>query len=589
VAASGSAACMPCRLARPKTVTTSMEIYILRDGAQIGPFSEETTHRLLTQGSVLPTDLAWQAGSPKWIPLQNVLAPGPATKTVAEPPAPPRPAPEPAPAKAPAPSPAPVAEQKPAAPAKTAADSAPAPAARKTSSEPASAKQKAFLSYIGATFQDDIGKEEAALLVNDAMEHPKDPARLARWTEDRLRLHPDLYAAELQARKENRSNRFFELAETEGEECFDGLTKAHCQVLVGYLDVKYPNWDAKEADATWNYFYPAIAEKFPDVVRKEWRSKLKYPSGPKVAAELKGPGPARMGTNRHRPSPVAAMFKGLSIGAIAVAVFAAGIYIARHPVTSTTPATGNPAPAPGTGNAVASAEKSARPEMTPAEKALTFPEAKTGEHRQKRRPETAITEPAPKASSPAIPATPAPAPAITAPNTVAEATPAATVPVETVPAVPPAPADPTMQAAPDSNSLFGAPTATTPAPAPAPAATAPADATPADGATAKAGNSSLDSLFGPPTTTPSGAAAPAPAPAPAVAPTTVAAPPTAPATPAQKEVVLTKPVEVPVAFGVAKLPIGTHLRFVTHEGTVVKVAYMNQVVSIPASSTDVVP
>jgi hypothetical protein len=51
--------------------------------------------------------------------------------------------------------------------------------------------------------------------------------------------------------------------------------------------------------------------------------------------------------------------------------------------------------------------------------------------------------------------------------------------------------------------------------------------------------------------------------------------------------VLTKPIEVPVAFGKAKLPAGTHLRFVSHEGAVVKANYLNQVIAIPAASTDV--
>ena len=38
-----------------------MNIYILREGNQEGPFSEEATQNMLKQGSVLIGDLAWRA------------------------------------------------------------------------------------------------------------------------------------------------------------------------------------------------------------------------------------------------------------------------------------------------------------------------------------------------------------------------------------------------------------------------------------------------------------------------------------------------------------------------------------------------
>src|SRR4029079_19086419 len=60
----------------------------------------------------------------------------------------------------------------------------------------------------------------------------------------------------------------------------------HCQVLMGYLDVRFQNWDAHDPATANEYFFAAIAEKFPQVVRKLWRGKFKFPNGPKVAAKL---------------------------------------------------------------------------------------------------------------------------------------------------------------------------------------------------------------------------------------------------------------------------------------------------------------
>jgi hypothetical protein len=266
-----------------------MDIYILRDGSETGPFSEEDTQRMLKQGEARITDLAWRPGMPEWIPLHSVIYP---------------------------------------------ASSAPAPAAPpieplRVPAEPATAKQKAFLSYIGVRFEPEITKEQAALLVNDAMENPQDPARVARWNVDRLKLHPDLYASEIQARKEQRANRFHQVCETEGAECLDGVTKAHCQVLVSYLDVKYPNWDANETEATWNYFFPAVREKFPQLVRKEWKDKLKFPQAPKVAPELvRRPVVA---VKRKRSSPLALLARGIALGLILVGVVVGVVYLQRHP------------------------------------------------------------------------------------------------------------------------------------------------------------------------------------------------------------------------------------------------------------------
>jgi lipoprotein NlpI len=50
-----------------------MEIHILRDGKQFGPYTEEESKAYLAQGSLLPDDLAWYEGQADWIPLSKLL------------------------------------------------------------------------------------------------------------------------------------------------------------------------------------------------------------------------------------------------------------------------------------------------------------------------------------------------------------------------------------------------------------------------------------------------------------------------------------------------------------------------------------
>jgi hypothetical protein len=50
---------------------------------------------------------------------------------------------------------------------------------------------------------------------------------------------------------------------------------------------------------------------------------------------------------------------------------------------------------------------------------------------------------------------------------------------------------------------------------------------------------------------------------------------------------LTKPVEVQLAYGKMKLPVGTNVKFVSQDGNLVRVAYLGTVLTIPAASTDI--
>ena len=119
-------------------------------------------------------------------------------------------------------------------------------------------------------------KDAAEELIAKATADPQNTKRLTAWEVDRLRLHPDLFNTEVHTRKEDRVQLFYDLCQTAGADMFTGVTKAHCQVLVAFLDVTYPRWDANRALATERYFFPAIAEKFPQLVNKAWRGRLHY-------------------------------------------------------------------------------------------------------------------------------------------------------------------------------------------------------------------------------------------------------------------------------------------------------------------------
>ena len=83
-----------------------MQIYVGKNGQQLGPFSLEEVNRKLADRTFAGTDLAWYEGAAGWAPLSGVSG------VVIPPPAAPTPAPIPAPAPAPI-QPAPVAPIRP--------------------------------------------------------------------------------------------------------------------------------------------------------------------------------------------------------------------------------------------------------------------------------------------------------------------------------------------------------------------------------------------------------------------------------------------------------------------------------------------
>jgi len=68
-----------------------MQVHVDRGGERFGPYNLEDVNAYLTNGTLLPTDQAWQDGMADWVPITQipgVTAPGGA----AAPPPPPTPA-----------------------------------------------------------------------------------------------------------------------------------------------------------------------------------------------------------------------------------------------------------------------------------------------------------------------------------------------------------------------------------------------------------------------------------------------------------------------------------------------------------------
>ena len=478
-----------------------MDIYILRDGEEIGPFGKETTQTLLSQGSVAENDLAWRPGMPDWVPLSEIFKSWVDNLHAS------------------------VDEPNPPGASSPVADSA------NIQEEAATPKQRAFLTYLGIEIADTLTKQKAAVLLNDAMEDPALAPRVGKWNEERLRLHPDLFAAEISARRENRANHFFDVCQTEGAEYFPKITKAHCQVLVGFLDVKFPAWDARMENAAKDYFYPAIAEKFPQLIDRQWRGRFHYAEASNAAPEpsrRQAPRPTR-GISKKAVSPVVAVVRGLVAGAVILAALYLGQrlippWFAKRSAENKAAAARTPDAAEQ--KAAPGKEEGANITQTQNTNNAGKEDETPGKGSKKKKKAAAVAS----ASAPA-------------------ATPATAVENSSPPASMASAATPPGNAAAD--------------PSMAGAATPPVPPAPAD---------------------PAMAAAP---PAPDSGMTPGAAPPAGDAPATRTNLVLTKPVELQMTYGKIKLPVGTAVKLVSREATMVKVNYQNTVMMLPASSTDI--
>jgi hypothetical protein len=465
-----------------------MEIFVLRDGQQTGPFTEDTVQSLFARGGLAPGDMAWRKGLPAWMPLAEVLNPG---------------------------------SERPSSP-----PPAPTSGVRPPPKKSATAKQKALLKYVGATFEENISREDAAVAISDAMENPKFAARMQKWADEKLRLHPEIFQDEIDHRRSTRVARYLEKCQSDAAEAVKDVTKAHVQVLVESLDKKNPSWEREPRAALWEHLLPAIAEHFPQLVKPEWKGHFKRgSSGSRIAAAVAA------GQQLHKeepsPGPISAAIRGLVYGAIVLGLILGAIFLFRNNESTTNP--GQPKSGGPT--------TPATPAPTPGNAAVTPPEGTPPVH-------------------------PTEVPAITA-NPVEPAVPA-------VPAAPPVGNDP---AGPNGANPAANPNVAV-APAPVPATPPASPANPAV------------PLNTPPVPPPGGTnnnVPPAPAPTPAPAEP-------APAPPGVKNLLtITKSVSVQLQFGVVTLNPGTRVRYIALEGQNVRVNFNNNVILVPAQATDVDP
>jgi hypothetical protein len=467
-----------------------MEFFIIRDGQQTGPFNEETVRSLLQKGGVRAGDMAWRKGLPGWLPLNEVLDPGSERPT------------------------------------------APPPVGGVNSgvrARPASARQKALLKYLGAGIDEQASKEEAALAISDAFENPKFTSRLAKWGEEKLRLHPDLFQEEIDYRRANRVVRYLELCQTEGAEVVKDVTKAHVQVLMESLDKRNPEWERDPKAALWDYLLPSVSEHFPQLVHEEWKGKLKFGGTSKVAAAYaSAAGTGILTPGKPAPGAVHAAVRGIVFGLLALGVVLGALYVFKDGKLGVDVARTNPSPAPA----------GSQPSKLEADQAgATVPAAAP------HPTEAAAINPVADPGIVLAAANPAPAePGAHAPAATGEPLPAPAAPQ----------ADPTMAANP--------PAATTDAPAaPTPANT-------------------FSSAPPPPGVAP-------------VAPAEPAAPaaPAAPGPVTRSTATLTQRVTVQLQFGKVTLNPGTQVRLIAIEGQNARVNFNNNIVLVPVSATDVDP
>ena len=382
-----------------------MDIFIIRDGEQTGPFDESAVQALLSGGNVRAQDMAWRKGLSRWLPLGEVIeSRGPGEV-----------------------------------PGLPSSGDVPDANGGLPKGEPATAKQKAFLKYLGAEFDDRIGREKAALAISDALENPKAQSRIRRWQDEKLRLHPDVFQDEIDLRKASRASRYLELVHADGAEVLKDVTKAHVQVLVESLDKRHPTWEADPRAALWDYLFPSIGEHFPQLVQPAYKGRLTLGGTLRAAAPASGALAAGTRSLIPPPSPpgtLAALWRGVFYGVIALGAIVGGIHFWQQwQAQSIKPETAAPAiMEPAKSDTAAVAPEPAGP---PLEKAPA--EVKVATNPVEPPANVAPPTPAvPDTPPPMAPEKPAPVeekPAASAPP------PAPAAPMEPAPA-PPAPAAP---------------------------------------------------------------------------------------------------------------------------------------------------
>src|SRR5215469_8006566 len=57
------------------TASSTLEIYITRDGERFGPYTEADARNYLANGRIRSDDLCWRPGMDTWLPVSQVVQP----------------------------------------------------------------------------------------------------------------------------------------------------------------------------------------------------------------------------------------------------------------------------------------------------------------------------------------------------------------------------------------------------------------------------------------------------------------------------------------------------------------------------------
>jgi GYF domain 2 len=156
----------------------------------------------------------------------------------------------------------------------------------------ATERQQALMSYLGHPSPHALSSYEASEWLDQEREQERNQERLDKWRKDRLRLHPELFAAELQQQKiahderqSNRSSLIRSFCNSEKELYEESyplkrLTHEHANRAVAWLDGNRPGWDAElwngphddiNEDVVSTHFFQALVKAVPEAVKdKDW-------------------------------------------------------------------------------------------------------------------------------------------------------------------------------------------------------------------------------------------------------------------------------------------------------------------------------
>ncbi len=196
--------------------------------------------------------------------------------------------------------------------------------------KPVSPKQRALIEYLGLPVPGN--SSEASRLIESASEDERYRIRFDDWKHARRELHPSLYPAptplaphvleELLAEsKKQRSTRLRKALQEEiPEQIIDikkRVTVAQADAAILWLDRQFPGWDKgfincrdNELDAICNYFAPALAYNFPELLK---------------SGCTRGLFPNEKGLRTRKKNTPSGCMK-MIIAAIALALISPGIY-----------------------------------------------------------------------------------------------------------------------------------------------------------------------------------------------------------------------------------------------------------------------